>query len=71
MDLLDRARSGGGRRNHSLPVVDRDKRGVGILSLAGVASHEKDGRRGGNALREIAQPGGGHNQGDEERGRGM
>jgi len=54
-----------------LPVVDRDKRLVGILSLADVASHESDGRRVGNALREIAQPGGEHNQGDEERGRGM
>lgn len=50
---------------------DRDKRLVGILSLADVAAHEKDGRRVGNALREIAQPGGKHNQGDEERARGM
>ena len=27
-----------------LPVIDRDKRLVGILSLADVASHENDGR---------------------------
>ncbi len=52
-------------------MVDRDKRLVGILSLADVAAHEKDGRKAGNALREIAQPGGEHNQGAEERGRGM
>ena len=44
-----------------LPVLDRDKRLVGILSLGDIAiSHE--GKRAGDALRGISQPGGEHTQ---------
>ena len=70
-DTAHVARNMGEQQIRRLPVVDREKRLVGILSLADVAAHENDGRKIGNALREIAQPGGEHNQGAEERGRGM
>ncbi|TAJ83607.1 CBS domain-containing protein [Reyranella sp.] len=70
-DTAHVAKNMGEQQLRRLPVVDRDKRLVGILSLADVASHEADGRRVGNAYRDIAQPGGEHNQGAEERGRGM
>src|SRR5438552_6402912 len=44
-----------------LPVLNRDKRLVGILSLGDIAiSHE--GKRAGDALRGISQPGGEHTQ---------
>lgn len=66
------ARNMGEQQVRRLPVLDRDKRLVGILSLADIASHDKDGSsKVGNAYREIAQPGGEHSQGTEERGRGM
>ena len=70
-DTAHVARNMGQQQVRRLPVLNRDKRLVGILSLADVASHEKDGRRVGNAYREIAEPGGEHSQGNEERGRGM
>ena len=44
-----------------LPVLNRDKRLVGILSLGDVAiSH--DGKSAGDALRGISRPGGEHTQ---------
>jgi CBS domain-containing protein len=70
-DTAHVARNMGQQQVRRLPVLNRDKRLVGILSLADVASHEKDGRRVGNAYRDIAEPGGEHSQGNEERGRGM
>jgi len=53
-----------------LPVLNRDKRLVGILSLADLAQAVR-GQRVGNALRQIAQPGGEHTQGANERSGGM
>ena len=53
-----------------LPVLNRAKRLVGILSLADLAQAER-GQRVGNALRQIAQPGGEHTQGAEQRSGGM
>jgi CBS domain-containing protein len=43
-----------------MPVVDHDKRLVGIISLADLDRDEP--RRSGEALRHITQPGGAHNQ---------
>jgi CBS domain-containing protein len=43
-----------------MPVVDHDKRLVGIISLADLDREEP--RRSGEALRHIVQPGGRHNQ---------
>lgn len=43
-----------------MPVVDRDKRLVGIISLADL-DRDAPGRSG-EALRQITQPGGRHNQ---------
>jgi CBS-domain-containing membrane protein len=53
-----------------LPVLNRDKRLVGILSLADLAQAER-GQRVGSALRQIAQPGGEHTQGANQRSGGM
>jgi CBS domain-containing protein len=53
-----------------LPVLNRSKRLVGILSLADLAQAER-GQRVGNALRQIAQPGGDHTQGADQRSGGM
>ena len=44
-----------------LPVVSRDKRLVGILSLGDVASTASDGKAGA-ALGKISRPGGEHTQ---------
>jgi CBS domain-containing protein len=43
-----------------MPVVDHDKRLVGIISLADLDREAP--RRSGEALRHITQPGGRHNQ---------
>jgi CBS domain-containing protein len=43
-----------------MPVVDHDKRLVGIISLADLDREEP--RRSGEALRHIVQPGGRHKQ---------
>jgi CBS domain-containing protein len=44
-----------------LPVLNRDKRLVGILSLGDVAGSD-DAKGAGNALRGVSRPGGEHNQ---------
>lgn len=45
-----------------LPVVDREKRLVGIISLSDIANGEGATDEAGEALRDIAQPGGEHSQ---------
>jgi CBS domain-containing protein len=49
-----------------LPVVNRDKRLVGIVSLGDMAMHAKS-KAPGYALRGISQPGGSHSQASESR----
>jgi CBS domain-containing protein len=45
-----------------LPVVDREKRLVGIISLSDIAQGDDAIEEAGEALRDIAQPGGEHSQ---------
>jgi CBS domain-containing protein len=45
-----------------LPVVNRDKRLVGILSLGDLASNNLAAQKAGEALRGISRPGGDHSQ---------
>jgi CBS domain-containing protein len=49
-----------------LPVVNRDKRLVGIVSLADLATHLKS-KAPAYALRGISQPGGSHSQAGDGR----
>jgi CBS domain-containing protein len=53
-----------------LPVVNRDKRLVGIVSLGDLATHLKS-KAPGYALRGISQPGGSHSQSSESRAPAM
>ncbi len=47
-----------------MPVLNRDKRLVGIISLADLALTDEDGtNRAANALEGVSQPGGIHSQG--------
>lgn len=45
-----------------LPVVDRNKRLVGVLSLGDAAMEHDDARAVGHALHDISRPGGMHSQ---------
>jgi CBS domain-containing protein len=45
-----------------LPVVNRDKRLVGIISLGDIATHAKSAKLSGDALRRISHPAGPHSQ---------
>lgn len=45
-----------------LPVVNREKRLVGIVSLGDIATHAKSPKVSGDALRRISTPGGNHSQ---------
>lgn len=54
------ARNMGEQRVRRLPVVSRDKRLVGILSLADIATNQT--KPAGQALAGISQPGGPHSQ---------
>lgn len=49
-----------------LPVVNRDKRLVGIVSLGDIARAHKP-KETGEALREVSQPGGRHNQSETDQ----
>ncbi len=46
-----------------LPVLNRDKRLVGIVSLGDVVNTGRNARQAGQALAGISQPGGEHSQG--------
>lgn len=59
-DIRDVARNMAEIQVRRLPVVDRNKRLVGILSLADLSMH--DGSAGGEAVHGISKPGGEHNQ---------
>jgi CBS domain-containing protein len=50
-----------------LPVVNREKRLVGILSLADIANADEDPAKPGAALSSITEPGGAHSQASEGR----
>ena len=60
-DLDDVAQNMGDIRVRRLPVVNRDKRLVGILSLGDVARTE-GGETAGDAVVGVSQPGGPHTQ---------
>jgi CBS domain-containing protein len=60
-DLGEVMRNMGDIQVRRLPVVDRDKRLVGILSLGDAAISARDGAAG-EALRGISRPGGEHSQ---------
>jgi CBS domain-containing protein len=63
-DTSEIARNMGDLQVRRLPVVNRQKRLVGILSLGDLATKDA-GRRAGAALSNIAQPGGDHTQSAE------
>lgn len=69
-DLDHVARNMGQQQVRRLPVVNRDKRLVGILSIGDLAMGE-DAQRAGAALSDVSRPGGAHSQtGGERRGPG-
>ena len=53
-----------------LPVVNRDKRLVGIVSLGDLATEDRGGEAAHEALRGVSQPGGQHNQSEAGTGAG-
>jgi CBS domain-containing protein len=59
-DLDDVAKNMGDTKVRRLPVMDRNKRLVGIISLGDIAKEEK--KAAGKAQGEIAKPGGPHDQ---------
>jgi CBS domain-containing protein len=59
-EIVDVARNMAEQQVRRLPILNRDKRLVGILSLADIAQFETDIRKVGSAYRGIAQPGGSH-----------
>lgn len=60
-DLEDVARNMGKIQVRRLPVVDRDKRLVGIVSLADLARNEEP-TTVGRAVERVSEPGGRHSQ---------
>jgi len=56
------SRNMGDIRVRRLPVVDRQKRLVGIISLCDIANGDGAIEEAGEALRDISQPGGEHSQ---------
>ena len=60
-DLEDIAQNMAEMKVRRMPVVNRDKRLVGIISLGDVARRE-DSRTTGQTISEISEPGGEHSQ---------
>ena len=60
-DLDDVAQNMGKNQVRRLPVINHDKRLVGILSLGDLASKE-DARAVGKAVSRVSEPGGKHSQ---------
>jgi CBS domain-containing protein len=60
-DIEQVAENMGQNQLRRLPVMNREKRLVGILSLGDIAAQGAD-RAAGEAMRNVAQPGGSHNQ---------
>ena len=58
-DLDDVAKNMGDVKVRRMPVVNRDKRLVGILSLGDLATHE-DLETAGDTVAQVSQPGGPH-----------
>jgi CBS domain-containing protein len=61
-DIDTVAKNMGEQKVRRLPVVDRDKRLVGIISLGDIAGSEADLENVGETLSEISEPGGAHSQ---------
>jgi len=59
-DLNDVAKNMGSEQVRRLPVVNKDKRLVGIVSLGNIAQHES--KSAGKAVRGVTRPGGAHQQ---------
>ncbi|HJV62529.1 MAG TPA: CBS domain-containing protein [Albitalea sp.] len=60
-DLEDAAHNMGGVKVRRLPVLNRDKRLVGIIAISDLARRE-DAKRLGQAMADISAPGGAHSQ---------
>ena len=59
-DLNDVAKNMGSEQVRRLPVVNKDKRLVGIVSLGNIAQRES--KSAGKAVKGISKPGGAHQQ---------
>jgi CBS domain-containing protein len=59
-DLNDVAKNMGSEQVRRLPVVNKDKRLVGIVSLGNIAQRES--KSAGKAVRGVSKPGGAHQQ---------
>ena len=60
-DLDDAVHNMGDIKVRRLPVLNRNKRLVGILSISDVA-HREDASKTGQAIADISAPGGAHSQ---------
>ena len=60
-ELEEVSRNMGDVKVRRMPVVNRDKRLVGIISLGDLARHEEPAETG-HAMSDIARPGGEHSQ---------
>jgi CBS domain-containing protein len=61
-ELTDVTANMGDIQLRRLPVLNRDKRLVGIVSLGDIVTTDGDSRQAGQALAGISQPGGEHSQ---------